>query len=179
MIRLRLEWDNVSREYMFHRPRIRIGRGPMNDLSLPIQGLSVHHGTLQLKGHELTFTDHDSLTGSAWLREGSAHPIVKAQRLTVGDAVRLGDRVTLTVLDSPMGRDADVKRVDWARDASPTELGLEACAQLAELALTQVVRTDASALVDRLPGSIGAIAVAHPEQPCCGWWDAQRRFDQT
>ncbi|MEO1268273.1 MAG: sigma 54-interacting transcriptional regulator [Myxococcota bacterium] len=141
---------------MFHRPRIRIGRGPMNDLSLPIQGLSVHHGTLQLKGHELTFTDHDSLTGSAWLREGSAHPIVKAQRLTVGDAVRLGDRVTLTVLDSPMGRDADVKRVDWARDASPTELGLEACAQLAELALTQVVRTDASALVDRLPGLIEA-----------------------
>ena len=163
MIRLRLEWGDVSREYVFHRPKIRIGRGPMNDLSIPIEGLSAHHGTLQLKARELTFIDNDSLTGSTLLRDGAAEPIKRSRRLAAGDTVQLGDRVRLTLLNAPAGRSAELRRLDWSTDATPVGLPGDAGARLAEGALTQIAQADAEALLDGVPPLVEAALGERPE----------------
>ncbi len=101
MIRIRLELGAHAREYAFHRPQIRIGRSPANDLAVPTHALSARHATLAFAEQgAVCCTPHPAAAPITLLRP--EHPPLTAQntplRVLPGDTLLLGPEVRLTLL---------------------------------------------------------------------------------
>jgi hypothetical protein len=135
MIRLRLETRSLLREYDFHRDEIRIGRSPLNDLSIPDEGVSARHALLRLQDGALIFEDLDSRTGTALLRAGRQDQLLRPTALEPGDALLLGPFARLTLLTSDEEHTLQLLHTPFP--AEPAPLG-ELAAPLAALALAQV-----------------------------------------
>jgi hypothetical protein len=85
----------VSKEYAFDRDEVRIGRSPLNDLSIPVEGVSVRHGRMRLRGETLFFEDLDSLHGTHLRRDGNRERLEGERSLLEGDILELGPLSTV------------------------------------------------------------------------------------
>ncbi len=164
LIRLRLDLGKSAREYAFHRAEISIGRSPINDLSVPVEGVSARHGRLRFVEGRWRFQDLDSLHGTQLLRAGTARPLDEREALVEeGDVLLLGGVAQMALLemnDSAALGDALVHvPFEPFEVATPSLESFEPTAvqALAALSLAQISAPNTTSLVRKASELMGQV----------------------
>jgi len=138
----------------------------MNDLAIPVEGISALHATLELNGTELTFTNLSELGETSMLRGDRRTSVANRQLVLPGDVLMLGTAVRLVLLtvQDTHQEARGALRLPLGAAVPQTDVAPDLATLLLPLSLEQLREPNLAVLLAQLPAVLARSFGKPPER---------------